>query len=65
MNSFTVEAGGEGLRLEIHGRYTHGDTYVRQALAGSSLTLLSLTPETLREERGQPVAGLLVIARAS
>jgi predicted TPR repeat methyltransferase len=62
---FTVEAGsGEGPQLEIHGRYTHGETYVRQALAGASLTLLFLTAETLREERGQPVAGLLVIARA-
>jgi predicted TPR repeat methyltransferase len=61
---FTLEAGsGAAARLEIHGRYTHGEAHVRQALSRAGLELLALTPETLREERQQPVAGLLVSAR--
>jgi predicted TPR repeat methyltransferase len=60
---FTLEAGSGGPRLQIHGRYTHSEAYVRQALARAGLEVLAITPEALREERQQPVAGLLVCAR--
>jgi predicted TPR repeat methyltransferase len=62
--AFTVEqlAGDEELerRLQPHGRYCHSESYVQQVLAKSGLALRALTAVTLRNERGQPVAGLLV-----
>jgi predicted TPR repeat methyltransferase len=49
-------------RLEMHGRYSHGETYVRRLLA-----LAGLQPEIvyadLRMEAGLPVAGLVVAAK--
>jgi predicted TPR repeat methyltransferase len=65
---FTVEMNsreGEGdYRLGAHGRYVHSESYVRQALALSGLRLETLTYEMLRDERGEPVKGMLVVARA-
>lgn len=61
---FTVEASNRAQpRLEIHGRYTHSEAYVRKVLLRARFTPLDITQETLREEREQPVAGLLVSAR--
>lgn len=61
---FTVEAGSGRMQLALHGRYTHSEPYLRQCVAQAGLTLVSLSPGTLREERGEPVAGYLVAARA-
>jgi predicted TPR repeat methyltransferase len=52
-----------GYRLEAHGRYAHTETYVRRAVAAAGFTLDALTHESLREERGSPVHGLVVTAR--
>lgn len=61
---FTVEAGsGAGHQLQIHGRYAHGEAYLRQAVATAGLKLHSLQHEILREERLSSVAGHLVAAR--
>lgn len=61
---FTLEAGrGADHQIQIHGRYTHDETYVRRSLAASGLELLAITRETLREERLASVAGHLVVAR--
>lgn len=61
---FTLEEGTHPQpQLEIHGRYTHSESYVTDALASARFTVLGITRETLREERGEPVAGLLVSAR--
>jgi predicted TPR repeat methyltransferase len=50
-------------RLEAHGRYAHTETYVKRAVAAAGFTLDALTHETLREECGSPVRGLVVTAR--
>lgn len=64
---FTVEAllgeGAEPHKLQVHGRYTHREAYVRDALAKSEFEIVELRRETLRMERLQEVAGYLVVAR--
>jgi predicted TPR repeat methyltransferase len=62
---FTLEAGGAGPKLEIHGRYTHSEPYVREALARAGFAQVTLTPDSFRQERGREVPGLLVSARRS
>jgi predicted TPR repeat methyltransferase len=62
---FTLEAVSDeaDYQLEIHGRYRHGEAYLRRILPAVGLTVQSLTREILREERLAPVVGHLVIAR--
>lgn len=63
---FTVERQGEvtpGFRLEPHGRYTHGETYVRRMLSHTGLVIESAAGAVLRREAGEPVEGLVVTAR--
>ena len=50
-------------RLEAHGRYTHSEQYVRDALAAAGFSVAGFVPATLREERDQPVNGAVVTAR--
>lgn len=65
---FTLEAlGGHTAadhELQVHGRYAHGEAYVRSSLAAAGFTTPSLTYETLRQEREQDVRGLRVVAQA-
>ncbi len=59
-----VERGaGEPYHLNPHGRYSHTDGYVREALAGAGMTTVMIASGFLRMETGKPVAGLLVVAR--
>ena len=51
-----------GYRLELHGRYSHAQTYVEQLLAGSGLIPKIIEAE-LRTEAGAPVRGLVIAAR--
>jgi predicted TPR repeat methyltransferase len=64
---FTLESSREGeprdYRLEVHGRFTHTEDYVRRALQGSGLRLEKLAHEALRKEGGRDVNGMLVVAR--
>jgi predicted TPR repeat methyltransferase len=62
---FTVEAltGTWDHRLELTGRFSHSEQYLRRALAMTGFTVSSLTRETLREERARGVPGYLVVAR--
>jgi predicted TPR repeat methyltransferase len=46
-----------------HGRYQHRRNYVEAMLTGSGLDLQSISTETLRYERQEPVIGLVVVAR--
>lgn len=66
---FTVEAllaeGDEPYKLQVHGRYTHREDYVRKALQDSGFEIRQIRRETLRMERMQEVVGYLVIARMS
>lgn len=67
--AFTVEKSPDGeagpYRLQYHGRYSHSERHVREAVAAAGLHLRELEPETLRLELGEPVAGLLVVAECS
>lgn len=64
---FTVEESADGdpsdHHLTITGRYQHRETYVRRVLETHNFQVESLSKITPREERGRPVAGLLVVAR--
>jgi predicted TPR repeat methyltransferase len=65
---FTVERtveeiGADGYRLHPHGRYSHGEDYVRRELARAALQLVEVRHVILRQEANAPVAGLLVAAR--
>jgi predicted TPR repeat methyltransferase len=65
---FTVERSdevAEGYRLHPHGRYSHGEMYVREALANVGLVVKSVENAVLRLERGAPVAGLVVTVERS
>jgi predicted TPR repeat methyltransferase len=46
-----------------HGRYQHRRNYVEAMLSASGLDFQSISTETLRYERQEPVIGLVVIAR--
>jgi predicted TPR repeat methyltransferase len=63
---FTVEESidkPDHYQLFLHGRYGHGEPYVRQILEKAGLSVTQIARETLRLEVGKPVAGLVVAAR--
>jgi predicted TPR repeat methyltransferase len=49
-------------RLEMHGRYSHAESYVERVLAGAGLRA-EIAHAELRLEAGTPVAGLVIRAR--
>jgi predicted TPR repeat methyltransferase len=51
-------------RLELHGRYSHAQTYVERLLAFSGLQSKIIHAE-LRMEAGVPVPGLVICAAKS
>lgn len=60
--AFTVETHpGNGFVLRETMRFAHGIAHVREALA--SLTILEMTQVSTRNDAGEPVPGLLVVAR--
>jgi predicted TPR repeat methyltransferase len=63
--AFSVEnhLSDDELILQPSLRYTHSESYVRRLLAENSMTLLSLRRETIRLDRGEPLQGLIVVAR--
>ena len=66
---FTVEelASDEhapSFRLNISGRYSHSRAYVSRTLAANGFDELAMESDVLRNEAGNPVAGLVVTARA-
>jgi predicted TPR repeat methyltransferase len=52
-----------GYLLAHHGRYVHGEPYVRAALEEAGLAVVSIGYAQLRTEHLKPVAGLVVTAR--
>ena len=63
--AFTVErleASDVPHRVNPHGRYAHAEEHVRAALAATGLAVLRHSRETLRQEGGAPVGGLVVVA---
>lgn len=62
---FTLEEGGQevSFHLQKHGRFCHGQQYVRACLQGAGLQDIGIRQVTLRLEADLPVAGLLIAAR--
>jgi predicted TPR repeat methyltransferase len=65
---FTVEAlpgDDKPHLLQPNGRYAHARGYLEQVLGGAGFGTLTIRPDTLRQEAGEPVPGWVVSARAS
>lgn len=62
--AFSVEKfdGPDGFTLQPSRRYAHSQNYVRAVLAANGFSLLSLDERTIRRDRSEPVAGLIVVA---
>lgn len=63
--AFSLEAhdGEEPVFLRPSLRYAHGVDATRQALVDAGLEVLRFEMATLRQDRGQPIAGMLIVAR--
>jgi predicted TPR repeat methyltransferase len=62
--AFSVETHeGPGVRMQESLRYAHGADHVRAAIAAAGLKLLQLSEASTRTERGEPVPGLVVVAK--
>ena len=62
--AFSVEKldAAEGFALQPSRRYAHSEPYVRAVLAASGFAVLSLEERVIRQDRREPVAGLIVVA---
>jgi predicted TPR repeat methyltransferase len=63
--AFSLEAhdGEEAVFLRPSLRYAHGVAATRQALLDAGLDVLRFEMATLRQDRGAPIEGILVLAR--
>ncbi|MBX3570555.1 MAG: methyltransferase domain-containing protein [Rhizobiaceae bacterium] len=63
--AFSVEgaAGSADFALQASRRYAHSRGYVERLLGDTAFALVSLEEATIRQDRGEPVAGLIVVAR--
>lgn len=63
--AFSVEhhGGPEHFVLRQSRRYAHSEAYLRRLLGGSGFDILSLERAAIRTDRGQPIEGLIVVAR--
>jgi predicted TPR repeat methyltransferase len=52
-----------GAALTEKRRHSHGEDHLRQAVAAANLTMVEIFDAVLRQEAGQPVAGLIFAAR--
>ena len=63
--AFSVEDGGEGdaplLRPSL--RYAHPENFIRRRLTESGFDLVAMEKSVIRQDAGQPVHGLLFLAR--
>lgn len=62
---FTVEDSGADtapFTLHPHGRYSHGESYLRATLAAAGMAVTTLEHVILRNESKRPVGGLLLLA---
>jgi predicted TPR repeat methyltransferase len=55
----------DGYALQPSRRYAHSESYVRDVLAANGLSVLTLEENIIRRDRGEPVAGLIVVAAHS
>ena len=63
--AFSLEAhdGEEAVFLRPSLRYAHGVAATRQALVDAGLEILQFDMATLRQDRGAPIEGMLILAR--
>jgi predicted TPR repeat methyltransferase len=63
--AFSVEkwAGAGDFALQPSRRYAHGEAYIRRVLANENLLVASMEEHAIRKDRGEPVTGLIVVAR--
>lgn len=63
--AFSVERhdGLEPLVLRPSRRYAHSEAPLRDLLAGAGFTIVSLEAHPIRMDRGEPIEGLIVVAR--
>ena len=63
--AFSVEqlAGDGDFALQPSRRYAHSEAYVRRVLAEAGLAVMSLEERIIRQDRREPVKGLIVVAR--
>ncbi len=62
----TLERAESGdIRLQPMQRFAHGEAYLLAQLARAGLQPLQLAPASVRQERGRPVPGLLLVATAA
>jgi predicted TPR repeat methyltransferase len=63
--AFSVEKLGaaDGFALQPSRRYAHAEEYVRRVLREAGLSILSLDEKIIRQDRNEPVRGLVVTAR--
>lgn len=59
--SLEVAADEKPFVLRPHGRYQHQLAYVESSLARSGMQPVRISPAVLRHERGEPVAGYVVV----
>jgi len=52
----------EGFALQPSRRYAHAESYVRQILSEAGFAVVSLEEKTIRQDRNEPVTGLIVVA---
>lgn len=64
--AFSVEAhdGPEDFVLRPSRRYAHAQIYVERLLAENGFSLLSLQRHVIRQDRNEPIEGLVVVSRA-
>ncbi len=60
--AFTIQSHeGEGYVLGADSRYAHAESYLRELAAARGFTVVLLEKVSTREDRGQPVPGLLAV----
>ncbi len=62
--AFSVESleGQDGYALRSSRRYAHSLTYVREVLSQAGMSAVSSSQHVIRQDRGQPVTGMIVTA---
>jgi predicted TPR repeat methyltransferase len=62
--AFSVEKldAAEGFALQPSRRYAHAEAYVRRVLREAGLAVVSLEGKVIRQDRNEPVCGLIVLA---
>jgi predicted TPR repeat methyltransferase len=53
----------QGFLLHPHGRYSHSRAYIESTLASAGFDITAIDNVVLRQERGEPVKGMIVAAR--